>query len=174
VKAVSTPARDKSASANARQLELPKFLPYRLSVVTEQVSKLVARAYAVRFGISIPEWRVIAHLGRSSGLSAKTIGEQTAMDKVKVSRAVARLSERRFIRREVNPLDQRAVLLALTPAGRAIYESVAPAALAIERNIFAEFEPAEVAQFARTLERIEERVAHLTEAENMKPPDQAA
>jgi len=174
MKAASKSERGKGQVANARQLDLSKFLPYRLSVVTEQVSKLVARAYAARFGISIPEWRVIAHLGRSSGLSAKTIGEQTAMDKVKVSRAVARLSERRFIRRKVNPLDQRAALLALTPAGRAIYESVAPAALDIERNIFAEFEPAEIAQFARTLARIEARVAKLTEAENMKPPDRAA
>jgi DNA-binding MarR family transcriptional regulator len=169
MKVGSTPERDTSASAKARQLELPRFLPYRLSVVTEQVSKLVTRAYAARFGISIPEWRVIAHLGRSSGLGAKTIGEQTAMDKVKVSRAVARLTERRFIRREVNPLDQRAVLLALTSAGRAIYDSVAPAALNIERDIFAEFEPAEVAQFARMLDRIEARVAHLTVAENETP-----
>ncbi len=169
MKPAPTPERDRSSSADARQLDLPKFLPYRLSVVTEQVSKLVARAYSAPFGISIPEWRVIAHLGRSPGLSAKAIGEQTAMDKVKVSRAVARLSERRFIRREINPLDQRAMLLALTPAGRAILDSVGPAALDIEREIFNEFEPGEVAQFTRTLERIEARVARLAEVEIGKP-----
>jgi DNA-binding MarR family transcriptional regulator len=126
------------------------------------VSKLVARTYAERFGLSIPEWRVLAHLGRSTGLSAKAIGEQTAMDKVKVSRAVARLSARRLVRREINPLDQRAVLLALTPAGRGIYESVVPAALDMERTIFEEFKPSEVAQFARMLERIEARIAALS------------
>jgi DNA-binding MarR family transcriptional regulator len=104
-------------------------------------------------------------------MSAREIGEQTAMDKVKVSRAVARLSARKLVRREVNPLDQRAVLLGLTPAGRTVYESVVPAALEMESAIFSELRPDEVAQFARTLDRIESRIADFAALESDEPAD---
>ncbi|MGP6190616.1 MAG: MarR family winged helix-turn-helix transcriptional regulator [Vulcanimicrobiaceae bacterium] len=123
-------------------------------MVTEQVSRLIAKAYADRFELSVPEWRVIAHLGRSASLSATNLVERTAMDKVKVSRAVSNLSHRRIVRREVNPLDQRSTLLALTPAGRAMYEKIVPLALEMERAIFAQLPAADVEHLTRTLERI--------------------
>ena len=83
-----------AAPSSVPTFELARFLPYRLSVVTEQISRLVASTYAERFGLSVPEWRVIAHLGYSTSLSALAIAERTAMDKVKVSRALARLTDR--------------------------------------------------------------------------------
>src|SRR3546814_9508084 len=74
-------------------LTLERFLPYRLSVITNRISGALSRHYAARFGISIPEWRVIANLGRYPGLSANQVAERSAMDKVTVSRAVARSEE---------------------------------------------------------------------------------
>jgi len=74
-------------------LELERFLPYRLSVLSNRVSQTIADAYVERFGLAVTEWRVIAVLGRFPGLSANGVAERTAMDKVAVSRAVARLLE---------------------------------------------------------------------------------
>ncbi len=139
--------------------KLAQFLPYRLSVVAEQVSRLVAKTYADRFDLSTPEWRVIAHLGYSTSLTALTIADRTAMDKVKVSRALARLTQRRLVRREVNPLDQRGALLALTPPGRSLYARVVPAALDTEKTILAALEPDDRAHLDRILGLLEASLA---------------
>ena len=151
--------------SSAHGFRLARFLPYRLSVIAEQVSRLVARTYADRFALSTPEWRVIAHLGYSTSLSALTIAERTAMDKVKVSRALARLTDRGIVRREVNPLDQRGALLALTPPGRALYEQIVPAALETERGILAALDPADLAHLERILGLLETHVAELCDAQ---------
>jgi DNA-binding MarR family transcriptional regulator len=144
---------------------LARFLPYRLSVLTEQISRLVASTYAERFGLSVPEWRVIAHLGYSTSLSALAIAERTAMDKVKVSRALARLTARRLVRRSTNPHDGRGAILTLTASGRSVYERIVPAAQAMEREILGALEPAEVAQLGGLLDRLDAHVAQLDGAD---------
>jgi len=88
-------------------LELAHFLPYRLSVLTNTVSAALADAYSRRFGLSIPEWRVMAVLAGSPGLSAAEVAARTAMDKVAVSRAVARLARSRRLRRRRTSGDRR-------------------------------------------------------------------
>ena len=82
-----------STTANSTVLELEGFLPYRLSVLSNTVSQAIAAEYEQRFGLSVTEWRVMAVLGRYTGISAREVAERTAMDKVAVSRAVARLLE---------------------------------------------------------------------------------
>src|ERR1043166_3536149 len=83
------------AAAEEPRLDLPRFLPYRLSVLTNRVSSAIARHYSERFGLSIPEWRVMAVLGSVSDLSAREVASRTAIDKVQVSRAVASLLKAR-------------------------------------------------------------------------------
>ena len=80
------------------ELNLDRFMPYRLSVVTNRVSSAIAQHYSQRFDLSIPEWRVIAVLGQSPGLSARQVAQRTAMDKVQVSRAVASSCTVRVVR----------------------------------------------------------------------------
>jgi DNA-binding MarR family transcriptional regulator len=115
-----------------RLLELERFLPYRLSVLANTMSTALAAAYAERFQLSIPEWRVLAVLARAPGLSAAQVAERTAMDKVAVSRAVASLVRARRIERSVEEADRRRSHLSLTPRGRAVYDQVVPWALAYE------------------------------------------
>jgi DNA-binding MarR family transcriptional regulator len=115
-----------------RTLELERFLPYRLSVLANTISTAIATAYAERFGLSIPEWRVLAVLARTPGLSAAQVAERTAMDKVAVSRAVAALARSRRVERTVEEADRRRARLRLTARGAAVYEEVAPWALAYE------------------------------------------
>ena len=114
------------------RLVLDKFVPYRLSVLTNQVSGAIAGHYSDRFGLSIPEWRVMAVLGEASGLSAREVATRTAMDKVQVSRAVASLIATRRIRRSSDSKDGRVTRLSLTRTGRKIYDEIVPLALELE------------------------------------------
>src|SRR5215813_15526450 len=91
----------------ADRLVLERFVPYRLSILSNRVSRAIAARYAKTFDLSIPEWRIIAVLGRRPGLTAKEIAEATEMDKVAVSRAVARLSASRRVEAEADPEDAR-------------------------------------------------------------------
>ena len=116
-------------------IELERFLPYRLSVLTNLVSSAIAAEYHQRFGLGIPEWRVIAVLARNAGLSAAEVAAYTRMDAVAVSRAVMRLARAGRIRRSVAPDDRRRSVLRLSPAGRAVYRRVAPLALRYERGL---------------------------------------
>lgn len=119
---------------NKPRLNLDRFMPYRLSVLTNRMSAAIARHYSERFDLSIPEWRVIAVLGQNPGLSARQVAERTAMDKVQVSRAVASLLAARRLTREAHASDGRVAHLYLSGKGRAIYEEVVPLALDLEKQ----------------------------------------
>ena len=95
------------------KLHLEHFVPYRLSVLTNIVSMSIADAYEREFGLTIPQWRVLAVLARYPGLSAIEVAERTAMDKVAVSRAVAHLLERGLLTREMHGDDRRRSVLTL-------------------------------------------------------------
>jgi len=118
-------------------IDLDHFLPYRLSVLTNLVSGAIADAYQRRFGLSIPEWRVLAVLARYPGLSAAEVAERTRMDAVAVSRAVARLLAARRLRRATSRDDRRRSVLSVSAAGAAVYRAVAPIALGYERELLA-------------------------------------
>ncbi len=143
------------------RLDLDCFLPYRLSVLTNRVSNAIARHYSERFGLSIPEWRVMAVLGQSPGLSAREVAERTAMDKVQVSRAVASLVERRRVQRDGDDDDGRVTRLSLTPRGRAIYDEIVPLALHLEAVLLAALTPGERAMLSSLLEKLSGRISGL-------------
>lgn len=138
--------------ADSSGLELERFLPYRLSVLANTMSTAIAGAYAERFQLSIPEWRVLAVLARAPGLSAAQVAERTAMDKVAVSRAVASLVRARRIERGVEAADRRRSQLALTARGLAVYEEVVPWALAYEEAVLRGVPPRSRAQLAALLD----------------------
>ena len=138
-----------------RPLILDDFIPYRLSVTSNLVSDSIARAYESLFGLTIPEWRLIAVIAETGGITQQAIGARTLMDKVTVSRAAIALVGGGLLARRDNPEDRRSHLLDLTDDGRSLYAAVAPKALDLERRLFAAFDPAEVAQFVAMLRRIE-------------------
>ena len=121
-----TPRRGRSDDA---PLKLEQFLPYRLNVVASLVSQALSRIYADRYGIGVPEWRVLVTLGQYGMMTGKAIGAHSHMHKTKVSRAVALLEKRKLVARRANRADLREAFLALTPAGRAMYDDLAPIAL---------------------------------------------
>jgi DNA-binding MarR family transcriptional regulator len=120
--------------ARHARLDLDHFMPYRLSVLSNRVSSAIANEYSDRFGLTIPEWRVMAVLGGTPELSAREVAERTAMDKVQVSRAVARLLRARRIQRAPDNRDGRVTRLSLSSRGRAIYDEIVPLALHLEEQ----------------------------------------
>jgi DNA-binding MarR family transcriptional regulator len=137
-------------------LDLEHFLPYRLSVLSNRVSSAIARMYSERFGLSVTEWRVIAVLGRYPGLSASEVAQRTAMDKVAVSRAVARLLESGRLQRDTDGDDRRRSVLKLSRAGYRVFDQVAPMAIAFEKRLLDGISAEERALLFRLLDRLDE------------------
>ena len=135
-------------------LELERFLPYRLSVLSNTVSQAIAREYEARFALSVTEWRVLAILGRYEGITAREVAECTAMDKVAVSRAVASLERAGRVRRTTADHDKRCSVLSLTAKGWKVHDQVAPLALEHERRLLAHLDAEERHWLARILDRL--------------------
>jgi DNA-binding MarR family transcriptional regulator len=141
------------------EFELERFLPYRLSVLTNRISTAIARVYVRRFALTVPEWRVMAVLGRFGPLSANAVCERTAMDKVRVSRAVARLAAAGRLERRTDDADRRRALLELTARGRAVYDEIGPLALAVETRLLAQLSAVDHADLDRLLPKLEAAAA---------------
>jgi DNA-binding MarR family transcriptional regulator len=143
------------------ELILEEFLPYRLSITSHTISTNIARVYEKRFGVSIPEWRVIAILGRYPGLSAVEVADRTLMDKVAVSRAVTKLIKNGRIDREFADADRRRSILNLSEHGREVHNEIAPLALQFERELLQDIDEENFANFNTVLERLLEKARQL-------------
>jgi len=140
-------------------LQLDRFLPYRFSILAKRLSDTLAREYAERFGLTIPEWRVMAVLGHDGELSASGVCERTLMDKVTVSRAVARLVERGRLESRTDGADRRRTRLRLTAAGRAIYRKIVPLARQYEARLLDGLSSREQESLDRLLAKLAESIA---------------
>lgn len=140
---------------------LQHFLPYRLVNTAERASHALSTLYADKFDMTIPEWRIVATLGSQDNLTAKVIGQKTQMDKVTVSRAINRLSEKEFVDRQRDPQDGRAIKLNLSKIGRKVYKTLIPAVLAWEQQFTAEFSAEEVELLHVLLSRLQNQLEKL-------------
>ncbi|GFE79542.1 MarR family transcriptional regulator [Steroidobacter agaridevorans] len=138
-------------------LQLDRFIPYRLSVLTNTVSMVIAGAYEREFGLSIPQWRVMAVLARYPDLSAVEVAERTAMDKVAVSRAIQGLLDEKRVLRAFDKGDRRRSILRLSAAGQAVYTRVAPMALRYEAELLSALSPSDQRTLDRLLTRLMEQ-----------------
>jgi DNA-binding MarR family transcriptional regulator len=139
-------------------LRLDEFLPYRLSYTSNLVSGKIAQVYQSLFGLSIPEWRLIAVLAERPSTTQQMIGGLTGMDKVTVSRATVALVDRALVKREPNPEDKRSQLLSLTTTGAQLYAEIAPKAKEMEAAIFSTLSSQERDSLMRLLRRIDSAV----------------
>lgn len=117
--------------------DLSAFLPYQLAVASSRVSKAFAERYRAEFGLSIPEWRVLAHLAQSGSVSVREIHARVDMDKSKVSRAAASLESAGLIEKRENPDDRRLLDMRLTEQGRALIVRIIPIADAYQAELVA-------------------------------------
>lgn len=147
-------ASAKRKPSPAELLVLEDFLPYRLSILSNRVSRAIAARYAKAFDLTIPEWRIIAVLGRRPGLTAKEVAEATEMDKVAVSRAVAKLVESRRVVARADREDARRQILSLTSQGESVHARIAPIALASEQKLLSTLNNDEREQLDALLDRL--------------------
>lgn len=143
------------------ELKLDAYLPYRLSVASNAVSGLIARAYQDRFGLTIPQWRLVTVLAEDGGLTQGQLVARTVMDKVTVSRAAQGLVKRRLVSRADHHADGRSHVLELTAEGRRLYAEIAPLALAYEAALIAGLSPDEVGLLKRLLVRLQTAAGQL-------------
>ena len=138
------------------QLILHHFIPYRLSVAANAVSRRISESYRRRFGLKVAEWRVISILAEHERMKPQDIGNTGELDKITVSRAASALIDRGLVAQKHNPGDGRSHFLELTAEGRSLYHEIAPAALRLETELLADFSKEERALLEQLLRRIEE------------------
>ena len=143
------------------ELILEDFLPYRLSILAHTVSSTVASVYNKRFNLSIPEWRIIAILGRFPGLSAVEVAERTLLDKVAVSRAVTKLIKNGRIDRQFADADRRRSILNLSEEGRRVHDEIAPLTLQFERDLLQDVSEDEAQEFNRLIDQLLDRARQI-------------
>lgn len=136
-------------------MDLQHFFPYRLAVLADAVSRAVAAVYDRRFGLGREEWRVIAALAEGPMRTGDVI-VHTTLDKMQVSRAVARLEAAALVEREPDD-DRRARVLRLTASGRALYRRIAPLALAREAFLLDALDADERRALDRTIDKLLQR-----------------
>ena len=138
-----------------------------MSVTTNAVSDLIAGEYRLRFGLRIPEWRVMAVLGDGGSMTQRQLVDATRMDKVAVNRACKALEDRALAARSPNSQDGRSHHLELTSAGQAIHAEIMPYALDMEQRLFAVLSSGERDQFKSLLARIAQQAQVLEEGKSM-------
>jgi DNA-binding MarR family transcriptional regulator len=152
------PASGVAPAAPPADFRLEDFLPYQLSVAANRVSRLFARRYSGAYGLTIPEWRVLATIARFGIVSPTAVGEWTAMDKVKVSRAAAGLVAHGLIRQSPDPNDGRGRLLHLTRKGETVHRAVVPMAKSLEAALAEAVGRAQWAALCKALVRLNAHV----------------
>lgn len=135
-------------------LDLDAFIPFQLSVTANAVSDVIARAYRNRFGLRVSEWRLLAILAQSPGLTPQGVGIRARLDKITVSRAAKGLLARDLIAASGNPHDRRSHRLALTATGVTLYKAVVPAARELELQMIGGLTADEIATLADLLARV--------------------
>jgi DNA-binding MarR family transcriptional regulator len=145
-------------------LRLQSFLPYRCANLAERISVALSRIYVDQFGVSIAEWRILATLAEHDRLRAQQIGALTNMDKVRVSRAVSSLQDKKLLLKTPCERDSRAADLRLSPGGKRLYKRIVPRALAWEESLVEPLSDTEMATLLHLLDKLDARVDQLEQS----------
>jgi len=135
-------------------LKLSRFLPYVINNLAERISAGLSTLYSDEYGLTIPEWRVIANLAEHNTLNARQIVQFTTLEKSTVSRAVNNLSARGLVSQQRTEGDNRVKDLALTDAGNSLYRAIVPRALAWERELLEDLNAGEYRDLLHSLDKL--------------------
>ena len=155
------PERIPDPKAERTIARLADFLPYQLSITSNAVSELIATEYRSRFGLKVPEWRVMAVLGDAGAMTQRDLALMTLMDKVAVNRACKALEDRALATRQPNANDGRSHHLVLTIAGQEVHAQIMPLAQEMERQLFSTLNAEESEVFRGLLARLRDRAGEL-------------
>lgn len=148
-------------SPRSSVLTLEQYLPYRLSILSNRVSRIIAQAYKDKFGLSITEWRIMAVLGEYPGVSADEVSNKTQIEKSIVSRAIQKLLSRHLIHRDVDATDRRRQNLVLTETGEDVYSQIVPLSYDYEDALIDCLTETEVIQLDSLIEKLYQHAAEI-------------
>lgn len=134
--------------------DLSNFLPYRLAVLSERISRRLALDYGRSHGISLPEWRVLVHLARCKQASVREIHDYANLEKPRVSRTVAKLQKAGLVRKIINRQDSRLVEISLTGRGRTVLSEIVAVALEFEARLVQALSEEELATLVGIAEKL--------------------
>ncbi len=146
-------------------MNLQTFLPYRLAVLSEAVSRCVSQAYREQFGLTRDEWRVLAALAESHPMKSTAAALHTTLDKMQVSRACTRLESRGLIARDEDPGDRRNKVLRLTPNGHALLAQVMPTVQARAAELSMALDPADLAALDIAIDKLLAQARAISQAD---------
>jgi len=138
----------------AATLKLERFAPYRLSILSNRISDIIAAAYRDRFALSVTEWRIVAVLGENDGISGEQVSVKTQIEKSILSRAIKKLLNRQIVERSFDSNDRRRQALKLSTLGKDIYSQVVPLSLDYEKKLLTCFSEQERQQFSAYIDRL--------------------
>jgi DNA-binding MarR family transcriptional regulator len=142
-----------------KSLILQQFIPYRMVNTAKRISDNLSLIYnSDEFGVTIPEWRILARLAEDRRLNARDIGRITQMDKSKVSRGVKQLDDKGHLIKEKDAQDNRVTYLSLSPSGLALYHELAPQALKWESHLINALDTSEYRDLMRILEKLDRQL----------------
>lgn len=144
----------KPKNAQKDEFDLRDFLPFLLNQAAEASSLEFKQVYKNRYGMLRTEWRVLFHLGNYGEMTARDIGQRASIHKTKISRAVQKLEQRRFLRRDRDENDRRIERLSLTPAGQTAYRELRSIAQTYDTKLAAQFTTGEAALLRMMLRRL--------------------
>ena len=142
-------------------LTLERYMPYRLSILSNKVSSLVAQSYKDKFALSITEWRIMAVLGEYPGASADEVSVKTQIEKSLISRAIANLLKRKLVERKLSEQDKRRSEISLSQTGFEVYAEIVPLSLEYEEQLLSCLNEQEKAQLSTIVERLYEHAQEL-------------
>ena len=146
--------KNTTETTQLKQLDLARFLPYRLSILSNKVSGIIAQTYKDKFALSITEWRIMAVLGEHSGISADEISVKTQIEKSILSRAISKLLNRHLIIRTVAQDDRRRSEIRLSETGQTVYQEIVPLSYAYEEKLLGCLSMQERQQFSELIDRL--------------------
>ena len=135
-------------------LQLERYFPYRLSILSNRISALISETYSAKFALSITEWRIMAVLGEYPVISADEVSLKTQIEKSILSRAISKLLQRKLLERSFDPADKRRSMLRLTDTGVAVYDELVPMSYDYEQALLTCFSDTERDQFSEFIDRL--------------------
>lgn len=154
---------------SAKKFDLNGYIPCQLATLTHSIMRSVAAVFEDRFGISMPEWKVLAIIAEKPGLSAVAVSRLAQMDTVAVSRAVTKLMDRDLIARELDNEDRRRTILNLSAEGRDLHDEIAPLATQLEESLLEEFTDDEKQVFEKAIKALYEKSRNFADAFRAAP-----
>lgn len=146
-----------SATRLSRLDAVDDLLFYRLGLVTMTAGSMVIRLCEGQYGITRREWRFLGQLAMQDRLAPTVLAQRAHLDKARTSRAISSLVKKGLVERQVNAADRRHAEVALTDAGRALYDHLMPQVRRLNHELLEALTGDEVTLLDGLLDRLQRR-----------------